>query len=293
MSEKRIPSSQRKARPTADVNLSKTASDKFIGVSLSGGKSDKACLALVEYFPDQKKIFLSKLIEKIKTEEMISADLKIIEMINQFKNDLKTIAFDVPLSLPTCITCQLKCPGYELCGEDEMKWMRQLYAKINMKKKPKKMFTPYTQRCTEAYIANELEETFEIHHALGSNSAPLTARALFLQRRLDHACIEVFPKLAVWRLGQMLRISKSHIKFHRHSNGGDVSRKIFIEALAEKFSLFIYEQDKKSMIENNHAFEAFICAFVGYLKLQGKNEKRPAGFPKKQVWIEFPTGLKT
>lgn len=293
MSEKRIPSSQRKARPAADVNSSKAVSDKFIGVSLSGGKSDKACLALVEYYPDQKKIFLSKLIEKIKTEEMISADLKIIEMINQFKNDLKTIAFDVPLSLPTCITCQLKCPGYELCGEDEMKWMRQLYAKINMKKKPKKMFTPYTQRCTEAYIAHELEETFEIHHALGSNSAPLTARALFLQRRLDHDCIEVFPKLAVWRLGQMLRISKSHIKFHRHSNGGDISRKIFIEALAEKFNLFIYEQDKKSMIENNHAFEAFICAFVGYLKAQGKNEKRPAGFPKKQVWIEFPTGLKT
>lgn len=30
---------------------------RFIGISLSGGKADKACMAIVEYFPSIKKFF--------------------------------------------------------------------------------------------------------------------------------------------------------------------------------------------------------------------------------------------
>jgi hypothetical protein len=43
------------------------------------------------------------------------------------------------------------------------------------------------------------------------------------------------------------------------------------------------------MIENNHAFEAFIAAYTGFLSHQKKTEKRPVDFPKAESWIEFPT----
>jgi hypothetical protein len=287
MSGGRVSSARRKtSRKAPDLGAEKPR--RFIGVSLSGGKSDKACIAVLEFFPQHKKIFLARLYEKIKTEEVISADLKIHEIINQYRDNVESVAFDVPLTLPTCVGCKLKCPGYETCSVEQMTWMREFYNEVNKQKRPKRMFTPYTQRCVEAYIGHGLEQAFEIHHALGSNMAPLTARAQFIARRLQLPNIEVFPRLTIWRLGQEMKVSRSHLKFHRHAVGGDESRKVFLQSLAESKDVFIYQQDFKAMVDNNHAFEAFICAYTGYLKSLKQTEHRPSGFPKSESWIEFP-----
>jgi hypothetical protein len=289
MSVGRVSGSSRKTnRKASSVRTGLQKPFRFIGVSLSGGKSDKACVAVVEYFPEQQKIFLARLYEKIKNEESLSADFKLHEIITQFGKEVESVAFDVPLTLPKCLICPIKCAGYETCPLPENKWMRELYQEVSKQKKPKKTFTPYTQRCVEAYIANSLEENFEISHALGSNMAPLTARAQFLKRRLDLPLIEVFPKLSIWRIGQSLKVAKSHLKFHKHVIGGDESRRIFLQALADHRDLFFYQQDFKAMVENNHAFEAFVCAYTGLLKYLKQTEPRPAGFPKTEAWIEFP-----
>jgi hypothetical protein len=261
---------------------------RFIGLSLSGGKADKACLVVLDYFTDQKKIFLSRLYEKIKTEEFISADLKIHEIVTQYQDRLESVAFDVPLSMPKCINCRLQCPGYESCEEAEIVWLRNFYQKVNQNKRPNKLFTPYTQRCIEAFVAHGLEETFEIHHALGANQAPLLARAAFIKRRLQVEAIEVFPKLSVWRLGLELKVAKSHLRHYRHSVGGDESRRLFLQAMADKYGLFIYQQDMKSMIDNYHAFEALICAYTAFLKFQKQTQAKPKSFPEGEAWIDFP-----
>lgn len=287
MPGRRISSSRRKARPSA-VEKPASRPHRFIGVSLSGGKADKACVAVLEYFPEHKKIFLARLFEKVKTEDGISADLKIHEIITQYGENVESVAFDVPLTLPSCVACRLACPGYEACSVEEIKWLRDFDQQINRDRKPKKMFTPYTQRCVETYIAHALEEPFDIHHTLGSNMAPLAARAQFIRRRLDLNCIEVFPKLTVWRLGTKLKVPKSHLRFHKHLVGGDESRKVFLQHLSEREGVFIYQQDMKSMVENNHAFESLICAYTGFLKFMNQTESRPEGFPKREAWIEFP-----
>jgi hypothetical protein len=163
--------------------------------------------------------------------------------------------------------------------------------KVQAKKKPKKLFTPYTQRCVEMYLATELEEPFILSHAMGANTAPLLARAMFIRRRLKMPCIEVFPKLSVWRIGKSLHVMKSHLRFHKHAIGGDESRRVILQALSTHNVAFVYDADVKLMIENNHAFEAFICALTAYLKFKGMTEDRPAGFPKNEDWIDFPTNL--
>jgi hypothetical protein len=261
---------------------------RFLGLSLSGGKSDKACLAVIEFYPHQKRVFLARLFEKIKTEEHLSADLKIVQLIQQFEEDSETLTIDVPLSLPKCLRCQLKCPGYENCSESEMIFFRGLMAEVNRSKKPKKVFTPYTQRCTDAYLNYKMEEKIDVQHAMGSNLAPLTARALFLKRRLKLDTLETNTKVAVFRLGEQLKVSKSHSKFHKHSVGGDESRQVILRELIDSRGVFIYQQDLKSMVENNHAFEAFICAYMGFLKKQHLTEERPAKFPKEESWVEIP-----
>jgi hypothetical protein len=261
---------------------------RFVGISLGGGKTDKACVAIVEYYPKHKKIFLSRLVEKIKSDEVHSADFKIHEVIEQYHNDLELVAFDVPFQQPSCLRCLLPCPGIESCKEPHIQWMWDYTRKLHKKKKPRKLFTPYTQRCVEWYLANELEVPFVLQHAMGANCAPLMARAMFLQRRMRTPCVEVNPKLSVWRIGRSLHVMKSHLLFHKHSIGGDESRKAILNSLSAHNIAFVYDQDVKLMIENNHAFEAFICALTAFLKFKGLTEARPANFPEKEDWIDFP-----
>lgn len=274
--------------PSSNISSMPAKAVRFVGVSLAGGKSDKACIAVIEYYPENKKVFLSRLFEKIKSDEKISGDLKIHELIYQNGETLKYVAFDTPWSLPNCLTCTLKCPGFENCREPHIEWMWRHQEDRLKKKKPKKLFTPYTQRCVELYFATELEETFNLHHAMGANSAPLLARAAFIQKRIPFDCIEAYPKLTMWRMGQYLGLMKSTLRDHRAAFGGEESRAQFIQAMNEKNLTFIYHQDAKSMIENSHAFDAFLCALTGFLKFKNQTEPRPKKFPENEDWIEFP-----
>lgn len=290
MSKGRISSASRKTRQTT-LKASQSPVGRvirFLGVSLGGGKTDKACVVVLEFYPEHKKIFLSRVFEKIKSEGAISGDLKIHEIYELYRGEFESICFDVPLSLPLCLSCNLKCPGFEACEEDHIKWFWKQDHQESKKKRPRKLFTPYTQRAVEWHLMNQLEEKFEVSHAMGSNSAPLLARARFIARRFKSPCIEVQPKVSVWRIGSSLGVMKSHIKYHRHSVGGDLSRREILAALNDKNFAFVYDQDVKLMIENNHAFEAFICAVTGFLKYRGLTVKKPAGFPSHEAWVEYP-----
>src|SRR4051812_5409504 len=68
---------------------------RFIGLALGGGKTDKTCLSVLEYFPSQNKIFLSRLFDRIKTEGEVSADLQIHSLITQCPTPVESVSFDV------------------------------------------------------------------------------------------------------------------------------------------------------------------------------------------------------
>lgn len=260
---------------------------------MSGGKQDKACLSVIEFYPKYKKLFLTKVYDRIKIDENHSADQKIIDIISTYGSKVDYIIFDSPLNMPVCISCELKCPGYEVCNEPHINWMRDKNLKINKNKKPKKNFSPYTQRCVEMYVSSEIEETFHMHHALGSNLAPLTARTHFLSKRLrdsvsQYNCVEAYVPLALWRIGRSLDVMKRHLRFHKHSVGGEDSRRAILKVLSEHNFAFVYEQDLKLMIANNHAFESFICALTGFLKFIKQTEARPEDIPVTESWIEIP-----
>ena len=261
---------------------------RFAGVSLGGGKTDKTAVAILEFYPDKKRVFLRSLREKVSMSGEISADDNLVRILTEEEKNLTSIAFDVPLQVPKCFRCELKCPGIEACKEPEIKWMRDVHKKRAKLKRPNKMFTPYTERPAEIYISHELEEPFHPSHALGANAAPLTARARFLSRRLRSPLIEVYPKLSLWRIGVDLDIPKSYLRFHRHAVDSDEARLFILRTLIDKEIAFIYQQDLREMVENNVAFEAFICALTAFLRYRGQTEKCPASFPKGEAWIEFP-----
>lgn len=286
MSRGRISGSGRKTRRPSEVKPSKNF-ERFLGLSLSGGKSDRSCLAVIDCYSEPRRLFLTGIFDRIKSEEFISADLKLHELISQFSEACRWIGFDVPLTLPTCVTCELRCPGFETCSVTEMKWMRTVYQKIQ-KKKPKKMFTPYTQRALDLFLQELEEDNLEIQQALGANLAPMTARALFIKRRLELPTFEVAPKISVFRLGQKLGVNKTHLLNYRSTTHGEDARRTFLQSLIDKTGLFIYQQDLKILIESYHAFDSLICAIVGQLHSQGKAEPAPDDFPAKAGWAVFP-----
>ena len=227
------------------------------------------------------------MVEKISSDIKKSSDQRIVELI-QAKKKLELVAIDTPLKLPKCMRCRLKCPSYENCKEPEIEWLWKHYKKHYHKKRPKKLFTPYTERCAENYISVELEEKFSPPHMLGSNLGPVAARALFLKRRLATKCIEVYPKLSLWRLGRALGIQKSYLRFHKNSINGKKNRERILSQLIKKDIAFIYDQDRKKMIQNGQSFDSFICALTAVLEFQGQSEKRPKGFPRSEGWLSFP-----
>lgn len=287
MSKRRLPNAQRRTGGSSVKRDSQQRFVRFLGLSISGGKSDKACLAVVDYYPESNRLFLNRIFDRIKAEEFISADHKVHELIQQFSENAHSLGMDVPLSLPVCVRCELPCPGYETCTVPQIKWMRAIYQESD-KPKPKKMFTPYTQRPLDLWLQENMDDGIDVQHALGANLAPLVARAHFIRRRLALDVFEAHPRIAVWRLGQQLKVNRSQLKVYRNSVGGDEARRIFLQAMSDQLKVFFYHHDLKLMTENFHAFESFLCAFTGYLRHGNQTQKRPASFPKNEVWVELP-----
>lgn len=295
MPGRRIRSTQRKSRrvkaapvdPIAEVLRGRAPKHhRFLGISLGGGKTDKTCLSVLEYYPAQKKIFLARLYDKIKSEGEVSADAQILKLIEAAP--VESVAFDVPLGLPFGFAHPKKCGAYEDSQEPEIAWMWKHWRAQAKKKSPPRLFTPYTERCVEMYLKTELEEIFDLPHALGANLAPLTARAHYLLSRLTVPTVEVFPKLSLWRMGNSLGVARSHLRFHRHWEGGQTSRKLVLDKMMDKNLAFIYNEDVKTLIESPQAFDSFLCALTGMLSYLGHCEPRPRGFPRRESWIEFP-----
>lgn len=224
--------------------------------------------------------------DKIPHEDEISQDKFLLDILNAKDKNLKFIAIDSPLELPHCLTH--KCGGVEKCRAPTTKWHWTHYRRAKKKKKNLKLFTPYTERCVERYINYELEEFFEIPEALGANKAPLTVRSIYLKTKIKKKLIEVFPKLSVWRIGSVFKLSKTDLRNYRHSVYGKDCRTMILQTLIEKDMLFIYDQDLHKLIDNPNAFDSMICALTAFMKYQGLTEKPPKNFPVQEGWIEFP-----
>lgn len=256
---------------------------------MGGGKTDKTELVSLEYYPEHKKLFLNQIEEKVQSRGQLSGDQILYELISKTYHDAHSLAINVPFRLPKCMRCRLECPGYEKCTEPEILWFWKQYNLKNQKRKPTKLFTPYTERCVDYYVGHLLEEKFSSQHALGANLAPLTARALFLKRRLKVPLVEVIPELSLWRIGRSLGINKSYLKTHAKSVGGLEAREAILAQLIERDIAFFYNQDQKALVERAEVFNAFICALTGMLKYKGLVERKPADFPKGESWIAIPS----
>jgi len=262
--------------------------NRFAGLCLGGGKGQKTCVAIFEYYSKHEKVFLSRIYDKLGPREDRSSDEILYNLLTQEERNIDLLALNVPWTLPKCMRCQLPCPGHDHCEEPEIEWMWERHRKRGEGKRPNKIFTPYTQRCVELFIAEELEEVFHPPDALGANIAPVTARAYYLSRRLKIKMLEVYPQLSLWRIGRKLGLTKNALRYHKHAVDGEENRWHILKKLVDENIAFVYDQDIRILAQDSSAFEAFICGLTAYLYQVGKCEERPQGFPPEETWIAFP-----
>ncbi|MFK8137628.1 MAG: DUF429 domain-containing protein [Bdellovibrionales bacterium] len=260
----------------------------FLGIALSGSKNDKTVLCELQYFPKLDKLVLANLEDKIGPNTTKSSDSILISKIKNIKK-IESIGVNAALGLPKCSKCKLRCPGQESCKLSEVKWLRESYQKVLRKNKKAKLFSPYTDRAVEYYVNHFLDEPVELPFALSANSAPITARAQFLQRHLPAKKMkEVLPALSVWRIGHYLRVQKSYLKYYRNSSDCEVVRLYFLDKLKDNNKVFMYNQDKQKLVSNPASFDAFISALSVYIDFQGYSSPKPKGFPRGADWLSFP-----
>ncbi len=261
---------------------------RYLGIELAGAKNQKTTLAVIEFYPKEKKTFLLEIFDRIANRENQTNDEALLEIIQEMSSFHSKVGVNVPLELPPCITCtRKKCPLPTHCTVPVVKWMREFSLK--------KDFTPYTQRPIELWIRYQVlprlagNTLFEVDETLGGSRAPLTARMNFLKRHLeDLTLFEVWPKLTMEILISQLKIEKRIANHYRKLEDGAHAREEILTQLAKDNEIFIYERDFKKLSLNLASFDAFICAFTVLMADQKQCVKIPKGFPTASGWVNYP-----
>jgi hypothetical protein len=82
------------------------------GMSLGGGKKENFFFCLIEFFEKENRWFLTSL-NQVKEEVNLTKDEAITSWVEG--SSTKKLIVDFPLTKPPCETCDLVCPGTELC----------------------------------------------------------------------------------------------------------------------------------------------------------------------------------
>jgi predicted nuclease with RNAse H fold len=257
----------------------------FIGVDLGGGKGKNTAVAHLRAV-DEPGTVKVQVVSYGTGRDAPFFDDRLIDELRQHPDAL--VAIDAPLSLPACVRCQLPaCPGHAACDEPILRWFRardRQHEEVVSLVPRKPRYTSYTQRATEVLLA-------EVHdilprETLGQGMGPLTARASYLTRALAPAfelgrnLIEVYPKATLYQL-----LGKHLVeKYKRSAESRDVRLRI-LNALPE---LGFGPAWKEFALDNDHKFDAILCAYTAYLYSRGACLPPDDDVVAKDGWIWIP-----
>jgi predicted nuclease with RNAse H fold len=231
--------------------------NRFVGVDLGGGKGKKTALAVLER--DGEGVVVTGLSPRGREAPLYDAAL--IAAIRAAGRDA-VVCVDAPLTLPPCLRCEVPvCPGQDRCVDPAVVEMRRLVGPPEPKpardtRRGKPMLTPYTQRATELYLHRR--RGILPRETLGQGMGPLTARAAHLVRalgdgfRLNENLLEVYPRATLELLG-FRQPYKKHV---------DRRLEILASLPDLSFGPGVWREECR---KTDHAFDAVVCAYTGYL----------------------------
>jgi len=230
--------------------------DRFIGLRLTGSKNPYTSISVLDYYDDEKKIFLSETLKDLNTKHKL--DTKLIEILKSLKNEnLTTVITNAPLSLPPCINCNLNiCYGVDACKDASVLELKKLDAS-NIK--------PYTVRPEDIMLKQKFKNIEIQSEALGSNLAPLTARIRYISKNLStYRFYETNINLILFNIIKDLNLPSQYILKYKNIIVGLRIRKSIIKSIEERDYIFMYDKDFEETQKNINLFEAFILAVSSF-----------------------------
>lgn len=251
----------------------------FVGVDLGGGKGKHTAVAHLEAVDGGVRV-----IDYGTGKEGPWFDDRLLAYLRALAEG-SALALDAPLTLPCCVRCQLpQCPGTATCEVPTIAWFRQR-ALLAPASRVKPAYTSYTQRACEVLL-QEVEQMIP-REALGQGTGPLTARAAYLVRALapqfrrDENFIEVYPKATV---AQLYSTRIAH-RYKRSAQSPATRLQIFNSLHDLTFAPGAWREDA---INNDHKFDAILCAYTAYLWAQGACVPPPDSTVAHDGWIWIP-----
>jgi predicted nuclease with RNAse H fold len=251
---------------------------RFLGVDLGGGKGKKTALAVLETSADG--VVVTQLAPRAGAAPLY--DTALIDLVRGAHDAV--VCIDAPLTLPACLRCQVPvCPRQEACVDPAVVEMRRLNGAEPSNRdarRGKPPLTPYTQRATDVYLHRR--RGIQPRETLGQAMGPLTARAAHLLRALadrftlHENLIEVYPRATLELLG------------FRDPYKKRVDRRVEILAQLPEltFGPGVWREECR---KSDHAFDAVIAAYTGYLwsrdDWQLPTDTAPALLRDGWIWV--------
>ncbi|MCK5883872.1 MAG: hypothetical protein KAG61_09300 [Bacteriovoracaceae bacterium] len=140
------------------------------------------------------------------------------------------------------------------------------------KRRLRKGYLPYWNRPIDFYIwtkyYDQLLKMFNISYdSFGNTSLMLYFRLDYLKRHfpLNFSLYEANVYIFMVELLRAKVLRKRDLEDFLDIESGADARFRIIEAVEKKFSIFIYESDKETLVKFPHAFQSFVLALVGWL----------------------------
>jgi len=258
---------------------------RSLGLELSGPRSQRTALAILDHYPEQGRIVLQDLVQPEKSSD--DSDIALGEYISKIEKGISGIGIHAPVSLPPIVyRAHKNLSKVQQMNLSEVKWMEKVWSKL--KNKPHK-FIPYLHRPAEVWLRHKAVERYSDVMSFATTGAPLAARVVHLKGQIKSPLNEIFPRAVIKRISESLEIRPRVFKSYTDLEGGVKAREEFLIQLSIKLpQLFLYEKDVEKMILSPHQLNAFLCALMQHMVKCGEFEGRPKGFPKAASWIHIP-----
>lgn len=255
---------------------------RMMGIELGSGR--RTAVVALDYFPDQRKVFLSALKTNFESSRQEHSDEQLISTVNELAPEI--IGVDAPLSLPPCMECRLPaCPSFGQCEVAAVRWMREEAARSEGKVRYP---SPYSQRPVDFLLRGrwQQEMQFPVDESFGASRAPLAAHMHYLRRHLQaETFLEVIPRLALAGIAEQYGLYPREVRRARDVEEGVENRFAILEKMSEVPQnalvphLFLYNAELNQLAQEISAFDALLCAWMAlyqHLDLLEDSELDPA-----------------
>lgn len=273
---------------------------RFAGIHLSGPNAGKTTLIILSAAgPEAGPLRIEQVYEKIGALGSLFSDERLYDLLTK-QTHLAEVFVDSPLSLPPCVACQRPvCPGVVACDDVAVAYM--LAVSSRRRRKGARRGRPINPQSQRLWDVLRLEAPTEVvsEPSYSANLAPLVARGLTLQRRLNAASTPLLLKetstalaLLEARAGLSLK-APGAIDYRHFERGSDNRRHILDRLVASSWlrpppdagdELWAYT----AAVESVEVFQALIAAWVAALHHWRLTIPRPEDFLQGEGWVYLP-----